>query len=143
MLWQHDPNQPIGTWTVVREDKRGLYVEGKLAKGVAKASEVLELMRSGAVDGLSIGFKTIKAKAASGGIRHIYEAISREISVAPFPDAAIGKGGAGYEQRFTAKKQEVSPAYTPFAASSGAGEPLSRIFLTIQFNNQRKSNERT
>ena len=85
MLWQHDPNQPIGTWTVVREDKRGLYVEGKLAKGVAKASEVLELMRSGAVDGLSIGFKTIKAKAGTGGIRHIHEADLWEISVVTFP----------------------------------------------------------
>ncbi len=85
MLWQHDPNQPIGTWTEVREDKRGLYVEGKLAKGVAKASEVLELMRSGAIDGLSIGFKTIKAKADGGGIRHIHEADLWEISVVTFP----------------------------------------------------------
>ncbi|TYR42916.1 HK97 family phage prohead protease, partial [Phyllobacterium endophyticum] len=24
MLWQHDPNQPIGTWTDIREDRRGL-----------------------------------------------------------------------------------------------------------------------
>ncbi|TXR49858.1 HK97 family phage prohead protease [Phyllobacterium endophyticum] len=85
MLWQHDPNQPIGTWTDVREDKRGLYVEGRLAKGVAKASEVLELMRSGAIDGLSIGFKTIKAKADGGGIRHIHEADLWEISVVTFP----------------------------------------------------------
>ncbi len=37
--------------------QRGLYVEGKLAKGVVKAAEVLKLMRSGAIDGLSIGFK--------------------------------------------------------------------------------------
>ena len=85
MLWQHDPNQPIGTWTEVREDKRGLYVEGKLAKGVAKATEVLELMRSGAIDGLSIGFKTIKAKADTAGIRHIHEADLWEISVVTFP----------------------------------------------------------
>jgi HK97 family phage prohead protease len=85
MLWQHDPNQPIGTWTDIREDKRGLYVEGKLAKGVAKAAEVLELMRSGAIDGLSIGFKTIKAKADGGGIRHIHEADLWEISVVTFP----------------------------------------------------------
>jgi HK97 family phage prohead protease len=45
---------------------------------------VLEQMRSGAIDGLSIGFKTIKARA-DGGIRHIHEAISREISVVTFP----------------------------------------------------------
>ncbi len=97
MLWQHDPNQPIGTWTEVREDKRGLYVEGKLAKGVAKASEVLELMRSGAIDGLSIGFKTIKAKADGGGIRHIHEADLWEISVVTFPMLPSARVRAGEE----------------------------------------------
>ncbi len=53
MLFQHDPSTPIGRWTEIREDERGLYVEGKLAKGVAKADEVLNLMRSRALDGLS------------------------------------------------------------------------------------------
>ncbi len=28
MLYQHDPNEPIGAWTLIREDERGLYVEG-------------------------------------------------------------------------------------------------------------------
>ncbi|RCW79559.1 HK97 family phage prohead protease [Phyllobacterium bourgognense] len=42
-------------------------------------------MRSGAIDGLSIGFKTIKAKADGGGIRHIHEADLWEISVVTFP----------------------------------------------------------
>ncbi|WP_114432082.1 hypothetical protein [Phyllobacterium bourgognense] len=37
----------MGTWTEVREDKRGLYVEGKLAKGVAKAAKVLDLISGG------------------------------------------------------------------------------------------------
>jgi phage head maturation protease len=46
---------------------------------------VLELMRSGAIDGLSIGFKTIKARADGGGIRHIHEADLWEISVVTFP----------------------------------------------------------
>jgi HK97 family phage prohead protease len=85
MLWQHDPNQPIGVWTKVREDKRGLYVEGKLTTGVAKAQEVLELMRSGAIDGLSIGFKTVRARADAAGVRHIHEADLWEISVVTFP----------------------------------------------------------
>lgn len=45
MLWQHDAAEPIGVWTTIREDVRGLYVEGRLAKGVARAREALELMR--------------------------------------------------------------------------------------------------
>ncbi|PWL19034.1 HK97 family phage prohead protease [Falsochrobactrum shanghaiense] len=86
MLWQHDAAEPIGVWTALREDARGLYVEGRLAKGVARAREALELMRSGGLDGLSIGFRTIRArKDARTGLRHILEADLWEISVVTFP----------------------------------------------------------
>lgn len=61
MLWQHDPKCPIGTWTHLREDGKGLYAEGKLTLGVKKADEAYLLMKAGALDGLSIGFRTIKA----------------------------------------------------------------------------------
>ncbi|MBC2884734.1 HK97 family phage prohead protease [Ochrobactrum sp. CM-21-5] len=86
MLWQHDAAAPIGVWTAIREDARGLYVEGRLAKGVTRAREALELMRSGGLDGLSIGFRTVKArKDARTGLRHIMEADLWEISVVTFP----------------------------------------------------------
>lgn len=86
MLFQHDPNQPIGQWLSVVEDGRGLFVRGRLATGVARAREVLELMREGALDGLSIGFRTVKARNEAGtGIRRILEADLWEISVVTFP----------------------------------------------------------
>lgn len=86
MLFQHDPGEPIGTWLSIREDRRGLAVRGRLAKGVARARDVLELMRGGALDGLSIGFRTVKARAdARTGIRRIVEADLWEISVVTFP----------------------------------------------------------
>jgi uncharacterized protein len=86
MLFQHDPNEPIGAWQEIREDQRGLFVKGKLTQGVAKARETLELMREGALDGLSIGFRTIKAKSESAtGVRRILEADLWEISVVTFP----------------------------------------------------------
>jgi len=86
MLFQHDPNLPIGVWEEVREDERGLYVRGKLTPGVAKAGEVLELMRAGAVDGLSIGFRTVKAQRdQKSRTRRIIEADLWEISVVTFP----------------------------------------------------------
>lgn len=86
MLYQHDPNEPIGAWTEIREDERGLFVRGKLATGVKRAREVLDLMRAGALDGLSIGFRTVKArKEAAGGIRRIIEADLWEVSVVTFP----------------------------------------------------------
>jgi hypothetical protein len=40
MLFQHDPAEPIGAWKTIREDSRGLFVEGMLAEGVARAREV-------------------------------------------------------------------------------------------------------
>lgn len=86
MLFQHDPGQPIGAWKEIREDARGLFVRGKLATGVARAREVLELMRDGALDGLSIGFRTVQAvNEARTGIRHIRKADLWEISVVTFP----------------------------------------------------------
>ncbi|WP_244974828.1 MULTISPECIES: HK97 family phage prohead protease [Alphaproteobacteria] len=86
MLFQHDPNQPIGTWDELREDARGLLVRGRLALGVARAREVWELMRDRALDGLSIGFRTVKAKTeAKTGVRRIVEADLWEISVVTFP----------------------------------------------------------
>jgi phage head maturation protease len=38
--FQHDPAEPIGAWKTIREDSRGLYVEGVLADGVSRAREV-------------------------------------------------------------------------------------------------------
>lgn len=86
MLWQHDAAEPIGAWTEIREDSRGLHVEGRLAPGVARAREALELMRGGGLDGLSIGFRTVRArKDARTGLRHILEADLWEISIVTFP----------------------------------------------------------
>ena len=86
MLFQHDPAEPIGTWEELIEDARGLRVRGRLALGSAKAREVHALMRSGALDGLSIGFRTARARTdPRTGIRHIVEADLWEISVVTFP----------------------------------------------------------
>ncbi len=86
MLFQHDPAEPIGNWLEIREDARGLFVKGKLSLGVKRSREVLDLMRSKALDGLSIGFRTVKARKDSGSsIRHILEADLWEISIVTFP----------------------------------------------------------
>ena len=41
----------------MEEDEKGLRVEGKLALGTQRGKEVYELMKMGAIDGLSIGYK--------------------------------------------------------------------------------------
>jgi hypothetical protein len=63
MLWQHDPMQPIGVWDDLAEDGKGLWVKGRLLKDVSpKAAETYGLIKEGALDGLSIGYRTIDAE---------------------------------------------------------------------------------
>ena len=58
MLWHHDPAQPIGVWDEVREDARGLHVKGRILTDVEKGREAAALIAAGAIDGLSIGYRT-------------------------------------------------------------------------------------
>ncbi len=86
MLFQHDPDEPIGCWKKIKEDAKGLYVEGKITRGVRRSEEILELMREGALDGLSIGFKTKRARINPvTKIRTILAADLWEISIVTFP----------------------------------------------------------
>jgi HK97 family phage prohead protease len=102
MLYQHDPAEPIGVWTEIREDGRGLLVTGRLTLDVARGREVASLMRAGALDGLSIGFKTVRARAdRASGTRRLTEIDLWEISVVTFPMQpearvrAVKSGSAG------------------------------------------------
>lgn len=86
MLWQHDPSQVIGVWDEVTEDERGLFVKGRLLKDVVKGREAMALMRHGAIDSMSIGYKTIAASdEGSGAVRRLLEVELYEVSVVTFP----------------------------------------------------------
>ena len=86
MLFQHDPAEPIGVWLDIAEDTRGLHVKGRLTLEVARAREVLSLMKAGALEGLSIGFRSEKATRDNGsGIRKLSKIDLWEISVVTFP----------------------------------------------------------
>ncbi len=85
MLWQHDPTKPIGVWDEVREDGRGLWVKGRLLLDVQAGREAHVLLQAGAIDGLSIGYRTLRsAKAVSGG-RLLHEIELWEVSLVTFP----------------------------------------------------------
>ncbi|XVN43256.1 MAG: HK97 family phage prohead protease [Candidatus Rickettsia vulgarisii] len=56
LLWQHDSLKPIGIIKSLTEDDYGLKVEAVINNKTATGQEVIELIRQGAVDGLSIGF---------------------------------------------------------------------------------------
>lgn len=86
MLWQHDTREPIGLWTELKEDAHGLFVRGHIAKGVQRAGEALALVRQGAVDGLSIGFKTVRGRTdRNTGLRTLTDVDLWEVSVVTFP----------------------------------------------------------
>ncbi len=86
MLWQHDVTKPIGVWREIREDSRGLFVRGELAIGSFAGREVAELIRIGAVDGLSIGFRTLRAsRDRLRKARLLHEVELWEISLVTFP----------------------------------------------------------
>lgn len=96
MLWQHDPAQPIGVWEEVREDNRGLYVKGRLLTDVEKGREAAALIEAGAIDGLSIGYRTVQASRDSKGRRLLAELELWEVSLVTFPmlqDARVGAKG--------------------------------------------------
>ncbi|MBM6581373.1 HK97 family phage prohead protease [Microvirga sp. BT689] len=86
LLWQHDPGQPIGRWLSISEDLRGLRVRGRLNLAVERARDIHALMRDGAVDGLSIGFRVERARAERPtGLRRLEKLDLWEISVVTFP----------------------------------------------------------
>ena len=117
LLYQHDAGAVIGVWNEIREDARGLFVRGRLLPDVARAREVLALMRAGAVDGLSIGYHVVRAeKDARRGARRLTELDLWEISVVTFPMLP--------EARISAVKRLV----TPEAALVRALRAAARLF---------------
>lgn len=86
MLFQHDPSEPIGIWLELREDFRGLWARGKLIPEVTRARELYALLKAGAVDGLSIGYRTRHgAIDPRSRIRRLHQVDLWEISLVTFP----------------------------------------------------------
>lgn len=94
MLWQHDPTKPIGVWDEIREDETGLWVKGRLLSEVALAREAATLIDAGAIDGLSIGYRTVRAEKDQKGRRVLTEVELWEVSLVTFPmlpEAKLGR----------------------------------------------------
>ncbi|MGH6770206.1 MAG: HK97 family phage prohead protease [Xanthobacteraceae bacterium] len=86
MLFQHDPSEPVGIWLELREDARGLFARGRLIPEVARARELNALVKAGAVDGLSIGFRTASARVdPRTRVRKVHAVDLWEISIVTFP----------------------------------------------------------
>lgn len=87
MLWQHDTDQPIGVWTDMAEDTRGLRVKGQLCMESAKGKEAYALLKMGAISGLSIGFRAVPGTSRYNdeGVRVLSAIELWEVSPVTFP----------------------------------------------------------
>lgn len=86
MLFGHDQNDPIGTWETTDDRDDGLHLKGRLlVEDVVRAREVAALVKSGAVRGISIGFRTIKSAKRPRGGRTIQQLELLEASLVTIP----------------------------------------------------------
>jgi HK97 family phage prohead protease len=86
LLWMHDPTAPIGLWQSVREDQNGLAVEGRLALRTQKGAEAYELLKLGALTGLSIGYRVVSSRIdPKRKARVLTDVDLFEISLVTFP----------------------------------------------------------
>lgn len=86
MLFQHDPSEPIGIWLELIEDVRGLKARGRLIPDVQRARELMALVEQGAIDGLSIGYRTVRGKIdPKTRVRKLHQVDLWEVSIVTFP----------------------------------------------------------
>ena len=123
MLYQHFAHEPIGVWDEIREDARGLYVRGFLTLDVERARDVAVLLSEGALKGLSIGFKTQRARRdPATGTRTLQQVDLWEISVVTFPLLeAAGVTAVGGESPLSNAMREAALILRA-TSSTGASE---------------------
>lgn len=116
MLWQHNPDEPIGVWNELSDDGKGLFAKGKLLQGVRRADEALIMLKAGAIQGMSIGYREVDVEPATNGDpRKLVKLDLLEASIVSFP--------ANRRARVDAVKSEGR--LSEFARALRDGEPPS------------------
>ena len=93
LLWQHQSDNPIGVFDSIKEDEKGLYVKGRLVRH-GQGEVAYELLKMGALDGMSIGFRVNPNKVSYDKRtrkRVIEEVDLMEISLVTFPMNQLAK----------------------------------------------------
>ncbi|PIR39583.1 MAG: HK97 family phage prohead protease [Alphaproteobacteria bacterium CG11_big_fil_rev_8_21_14_0_20_39_49] len=86
LLWQHKLDEPIGVFESLYEDSHGLFVKGRLLLDIKRAKEAYSLLKSGAINGMSIGYSVVSASYyEDNGVRIIEDVDLFEISLVTFP----------------------------------------------------------
>ncbi|MGP9811878.1 HK97 family phage prohead protease [Rhodopseudomonas sp. NSM] len=150
MLFQHDPSEPVGIWLDLVEDFRGLRARGRLIPDVARGRELLALLREGAIDGLSIGYRTVRGQIdPKTRVRRLYQVDLWEISIVTFPLLNGARVGTVKQtprlslQRRVAEAAWRSMQSAPSQSASAADAPAlparrGRTALTLSSRADRK-----
>lgn len=86
LLLQHSTWMVGGKWLEAREDEKGLYLKGQLNLEVQAAREVYALMKQGAINGLSIGYRTLEETINRETGENIIKKVRLyEVSIVTFP----------------------------------------------------------
>jgi HK97 family phage prohead protease len=132
ILWQHDQTEVIGKGRV-REDGKNILLDGKLDLEDPMGQKAHRKLKGKLVKGLSIGFRTIKAKfeeitedSKSRYIRRIQELKLWEVSVVTFPmlpqaQVTSVKNADEYEARIARLESEIKALQA--AQGTAAGQP--------------------
>lgn len=84
LLWQHDAKRPIGRIETLKEDSRGLRVIAKIADGSAAGAEAAALLKAGALNGLSFGYR-VRGHRDGAKHRELTDLDLLEVSLVTFP----------------------------------------------------------
>lgn len=86
VLWGHDQKISVGRYTSLREDGKGLLVEGRLTLETQAAKDAYALMRDRAVTGLSIGYAIPEGGSErKGDTRLLHKIDLHEVSLVAVP----------------------------------------------------------
>jgi HK97 family phage prohead protease len=110
LLWMHDLTAPIGRWTDIRETAQGLAVKGRLILDTARGREAYALLKERALDGLSIGFRTLKSARTKTG-RLLQEVSLEEISLVALP--ALGSARVISVKSHQPRREPAQPTDGP------------------------------
>jgi len=141
MLWQHRSSEPIGVYTLVKEDSVGLYVEGKLALKTVRGAETYELLKMDALNGLSIGFVSREDSYDKvTGVRSLKAVDLWEVSPVTFPanESARVSSVKSVEQIATLSDAE---AYLRDAGGLSRREALAIVARIKSLHGQRDAGE--
>lgn len=155
LLYQHKSDMPIGVFDEIREDDHGLVVKGRLALKTQAGAEAYELLKMGALDGLSIGFR-VNPKEVSydkrGNKRIIKEVDLMEVSLVTFPmnpqatvrsvkgeEISIREWENGMRDAFSLSRSEAKMAAKAVTDAFGQREVDTNVELVDAIKNLTKT----